>query len=986
AGDLARLLRRFEAQLDDGRLVDPPGLLALARGAALDGPVRAPLGLPLLILDVTPTSPAQAALLAAVAGRAPAWLATAPTGDDEGIGYLESLGARAGALDVDAEDRRQDSRLGRLRRRVFQEQRFRDQDDDPAPLGSEDWAGDDGDDDRSLDVFSAPGEGRECVDIARRLHEAARKGIPFDRCAIALRDPELYFPLLEEALERAKIPAHFTRGTRRPDPAGRAFLALLACASERLSARRFAEYLSLGQVPDADAEGAPPEVTEVPWVAPEGDQLVLFSLEPMPGEPAESEPRAEAADVGTPDADAPVVAGSLRAPRQWERLLVDAAVIEGRDRWQRRLAGAEAELRLRLRGLGDDGGDGSRKSLERRLGQLKTLERFALPLVDDLARLPESATWGRWLEDLERLAARALRRPERVLETLAELRPMAEVGPVPLEEVRRVLEDRLATLRTEPRRRRHGRVLVATLDELRGRSVDILFLPGLAEGMFPRRLSEDPLLLDALRARVDPALPGRRRRRGRERLLLRLAAGAPRRRLVVSYPNLDVLTGRSRVPSFYALDLLRAADGALPDVRAFERRASERSGARLGWPAPRQADRAIDDAEYDLATLAELLTRPAEEVTGEGRFLLDTNDHLRRALRNRYVRWNRKWNPADGLVDPGDDGLTVLGAHRLRERAYSPTALQRYAACPYRFYLHAVLGLRPRDRPERLEQMDPLTRGGLFHEVQFELLVELRRSHRLPMAERDLGDLYRLADLTLDAVAERWREEVAPAIPRVWHSEVERLRIDLRGWIRAVVEAGERWRPERFELAFGLPKDDRHDPASSEAEAEIAGGRRLRGSIDLVEADTGGNALDALRGKAQPPPLRVTDHKTGRPPRGRGRLLVGGGEILQPLLYAAAAESVLDRTVTSGRLFFCTRRGDYSALEVPVDDEARAAVEEVLAAVDGAVGGGFLPAAPRPDACARCDFRPVCGPHEEARARRKRPDRLAPLERIRSFP
>ncbi|MEM9599110.1 MAG: PD-(D/E)XK nuclease family protein, partial [Acidobacteriota bacterium] len=204
--------------------------------------------------------------------------------------------------------------------------------------------------------------------------------------------------------------------------------------------------------------------------------------------------------------------------------------------------------------------------------------------------------------------------------------------------------------------------------------------------------------------------------------------------------------------------------------------------------------------------------------------------------------------------------------------------------------------------------------------------------------------------------------------------------------IRAVVEAGERWRPERFELAFGLPKDDRHDPASSEAEAEIAGGRRLRGSIDLVEVDTGGNALDALRGKAQPPPLRVTDHKTGRPPRGRGRLLVGGGEILQPLLYAAAAESVLDRTVTSGRLFFCTRRGDYSALEVPVDDEARAAVEEVLAAVDGAVGGGFLPAAPRADACARCDFRPVCGPHEEARARRKRPDRLAPLERIRSFP
>ena len=35
-------------------------------------------------------------------------------------------------------------------------------------------------------------------------------------------------------------------------------LALLACAAEGLSARRFAEYLSLGEVPDEDAEGAPP--------------------------------------------------------------------------------------------------------------------------------------------------------------------------------------------------------------------------------------------------------------------------------------------------------------------------------------------------------------------------------------------------------------------------------------------------------------------------------------------------------------------------------------------------------------------------------------------------------------------------------------------------------------------------------------------------------------------------------------------------------
>jgi hypothetical protein len=76
--------------------------------------------------------------------------------------------------------------------------------------------------------------------------------------AAFLRAPETYRIYLEEAFGRAGVPAHFARGAVRPDPAGRAFYALLRCAAEGLSARRFAEYLSLGQVPDASADGGPP--------------------------------------------------------------------------------------------------------------------------------------------------------------------------------------------------------------------------------------------------------------------------------------------------------------------------------------------------------------------------------------------------------------------------------------------------------------------------------------------------------------------------------------------------------------------------------------------------------------------------------------------------------------------------------------------------------------------------------------------------------
>src|SRR5207249_7031472 len=93
----------------------------------------------------------------------------------------------------------------------------------------------------------------------------------FDHMAVLLRSPQEYRAHLEEAFGRAGMPVHFARGAVRPDPAGRAFLALLTCALEGLSASRFAEYLSIGELPTAAASGEPPE--EKPrgerWVAPD---------------------------------------------------------------------------------------------------------------------------------------------------------------------------------------------------------------------------------------------------------------------------------------------------------------------------------------------------------------------------------------------------------------------------------------------------------------------------------------------------------------------------------------------------------------------------------------------------------------------------------------------------------------------------------------------------------------------------------------------
>jgi hypothetical protein len=950
SADVGELLARFDEALRAGALADRRALFDLA-AAVLSGDPPSPLArLPTVLLDVPIASPAEGALVAALLARAPSALVTVPAGDERTLRTLEALGVRperpaGGPPDASS------SALDHLRRYLFSE----------AAPGAVARPGE-------VVFFSAPGEGREAVEIARRILEEARGGTPFDRMAILLREPQAYSSLLELALGRAGIPAFFARGARRPQPAGRAFLVLLDCALEKLSARRFAEYLSLGQVPSPGDDGAPPRGREL-WVEAEDEGLRLGV------DDADPEPDETSAPELPEDSDAsPVLDGSLRAPWKWERLLVDSAVIGGRERWSRRLAGLAEELRLKAAEVRQEEPDSPRAAaIDRDLANLVHLERFALPLIERLAGLPAEATWGEWIAELEALAPAALRRPERVLAVLAELRVLGPIGPVALDEVREVLADELATAAERPPAARYGRVFVGALEQARGRAFDVAFVPGLAERMFPQKPREDPILLDSARQALGAGLTAQGDRAQHERLLLRIAAGAATRRLYLSYSRIEVAEGRPRVPSFYAMEVQRALAGQIPDPQTLERDAADTGKARLAWPAPDDPARAVDEIEHDLASLGALMRRDAADVRGRARYLLELNDRLARSLRARWARWRPRFSPYDGIVQLADGTRAALLASRPTARAYSVSALQRFAACPYQFYLSAILRLAPRKEIASLERLDPLTRGSLFHQAQAECLRELQKAGRLPLSAASASEARAILDGVLDRVAREYREKLAPAIARVWEDEIESIRVDLRTWLDRSVEGQAEWEPFAFELAFGLPGGPGLDPQSVPDEVTLAGGWRLRGIIDLIERRRGG------------PGLRVTDHKTGLN-RTAANLVIGKGEALQPVLYGLAVEQIFGQPVVESRLSYCTRAGEFSERVVRLAEPARRRGLEVLELVDRAIARGFLPPAPRQKACGLCDFRPICGPDEERRIEQKDPRALEDLALLRSWP
>ena len=785
--DLAELLERFEQSFATVATVDRAGLFGVAaailRGQPLSGVV--------LLLDVALAHPAERELVAALVAGCNAAMATVPRGDREASQALADIGGIA--EDVTRPER---DDLAHVREFLFNTAA-------QPPERSLDG---------SLELFSAPGEGRECVEIARRILGQARAGVRFDDMAILIRSPHSYFGLLEHALRRADVPAWFDRGTRRPHPAGRAFLSLLACAAEQLSAARFSEYLSLGQVPRLDAD------TTAQWAASHDEALASND------DPPDDEEAVKADLASQPgDADEAVVAGTLRAPWRWEQLLGEAAVI-GHDaaRWRRRLAGRAVELKRQLvEAARQDGTEsGKVRGLELTLIQLGHLQRFAVPVIESLAGWPAQASWGEWLDRFERLAPRVLRMPGHVLRVLADLRPMAGVGPIDLDEARRVLAGRLLTLESEPPMRRFGRVFVGTPQQARGRAFRVVFVPGLAERMFPQKPREDPLLLDDLRVALDTSLSTQRQRLEAERLLLQLAVGAASERLYVSYPRIELSESRARVPSFYALDLMRAATGRLPDHEWLEERAREAGSASLAWPAPARPEDAIDDQEHDLAVLRRLLDEHDRgAVKGHAHYLLGLNECLRRSVIDRWARGQNRWSPNDGLTRVSAHTAAPLAARRLTARSYSLSALQKFSACPYQFVLSAMYRLQPLEQPEPLQRMDPLTRGSIFHEIQARVFRALQALGALPVTTANLDIARAALDRTIEEVARAEHDQLAPAVERVWADELASIRRDLDAWLHYLAADGADWEPAYFEYAFG-PVPGERDPRSRDEEVD----------------------------------------------------------------------------------------------------------------------------------------------------------------------
>ena len=527
--------------------------------------------------------------------------------------------------------------------------------------------------------------------------------------------------------------------------------------------------------------------------------------------------------------------------------------------------------------------------------------------------------------------------------------------------------------RLRPRRTLQGVLIGNAAGATRTLRFDAVFVPGMAERSFPAVPRQDPLLPDSLRRELNAQIGAQALRLGQtrtrqDRLAFTLIEQAARKQLTLSYARRASAIGGPSHPSTLLLQALsRAVDSAAAPLDEEALNNSERFRrlpAAVSEAAPRPDEngapvwgaeqRALDESDLRIAMLS------APGVVGHQLLLEIGGEAAERADIARRGRSSPGFTEFDGLIRPPGDLWNPFDG----ERTLSATALERYAACPYKFFLANILGVRAVDEPEEGGELSPIDRGDLVHKIlQFWVQGWLDRKHPdWPDYAADPDPLLEVAKTHLDEAQEK-RQLGPPGIAQGLRRQVlddleqaRRVEAD-----RAAVEPN--WHPLYVEHDFENIK-------LSAGEGRVV---TVNGRIDRVDEAPGDRR-------------RAIDYKTGKHRRDAAEAFRSGYLMQLPLyLHAMAQDDRGELAESTAEFFYVSAKGGFQ--REPLDGRELAShgspdaltpadeLKHVLQVIsDGIVAGTFFPfpfrnAQKKPDDthCKWCEFQPACNSQVAAR-------------------
>lgn len=784
----------------------------------------------------------------------------------------------------------------------------------------------------AIDVLMAPDATEEVRAAVRQVLKALEEGVRLDRIALVYASPEPYRSLVRETLDAARLEQHadLDGSPVAESWAGRGLLGLLHLQGEGFTRSAVLAWLS-----------------------------------------------------SLPHSEGPSLA-------QWDRISRDAGVVRGVGHWRGRLAAKIGGDQATLDDLERENDDASAARRAFLRSEIEAARRMAAQVeaINELTRPPRTESWSElcaWARRLlERAASGALSWPkaqreavqlaEEVIDSLASAE---QIEPATSVEAFVDALDAALRARRQPSGRLGSGVVTGPVEKVAGMRFERLFVLGMTERSFPSSPPADPILQWEGDHQADPLERSARRLGAERRAYLGALAGA--HRVTLCFPRHDTEL-RPAYPAPWLLDAVATLNHG------------DRMGPaelrELGESPERPWLTSIPSALAPLArrngnlNLAERRAAEAFEVVRAGGALRHAalarrgDLPLGHALAAIQARAGDRFSAFDGNLDAVARRLGLLEGGVARVHAISPTGVEHYAACPFRYFLERVLEVSPTNRPEDQEEwsISPIDRGSLIHSILDDfgkrLAAEGRPGPGEPYGEGDFDLLETVATQHFEDVERRGQTGHRLA----WLNERSAILVDLRELLERDGEfrAGQRLQPKHFEQRFGFTE------GWSPAEVELADGTRvrLRGVIDRIDE------AEEL--------VYITDYKTGTAlsPQAFQEDPVVAGTRLQLAVYSNAVRRHLAERGEAGKnvvaaYWFVSVKGQFRRVEVADPEGADARLKEILEVVNDGLLAGAFPQVPgeedggwgrRPawSNCRFCDYHRICPTNRDQLYERKR--------------
>jgi RecB family exonuclease len=732
----------------------------------------------------------------------------------------------------------------------------------------------------------APDAASEARCIARDVVAALQQGVPLQDIAVFYSGDHGYRSLIPQTFEAAGIPVSNMPGTPLNEhPVGRGVLALARLPLADYSRAALFDFLAL---------------------APLRELL--------------------------PTRDGPLWPNASH----WQSIARAAGVTHGINRWEDALELFAADRRAGLEPASDSS-DARRALFENDLRSSKQLQSFVGELVGRLEPLRRRQPAREFIPIFLAVVDAYLRpNAEGMREVRDEIEQLGTIdsigGEFDLTSFVEAFEANLEAASVRPRPLSEG-VLVTDYRIASGLRFGRVFLCGAYEGVFPVTTESEVLLPDevwsAMRA-TNPYLDDLERRMDlADAAAKRVLGAADNGTLTWSCPVQAAGARHEYYPSALMVVASRRCDPTIQN-------ASELRRARpSSW------------LEHPASPLASMLTglpldrwenRLRETITlCRGGTVLAADHPLRFATAMLNARRGALFTEFDGNLAELN-GLTgpAPGAR------LSPTALQNYAACGFRYFLSSVLRLHGAAEPEEAATISASERGTLVHKT-------LERFFRLQQASGR------------PRPGERWEAADVESLLAIFEKEFERLRVLGRAGLD--VYAGFDQHALRADLTAFLDHDSafRLETGAVPSDFELPVPRTLVGEVNLS------GVVDRIDRSPDGSEAFVIDYKTGRADedKSNGADPFLGGTKLQLPVYALAATGA---TKIQALYWFISRRGEFKRVTYKENADSRQRFENTVQAILNGARAGSFPAVPGPeqefygsfDNCHYCAFDRLC--------------------------